>query len=436
MYLPGQLDLIRRALSDYRLYGSGKPGKHLSWPRIVGDIGIYTEYDHASDPSDLKHAAERLRQFCEGIPKRDGTRHFRNPDIDLPFIVEFLTHPEIGRLKPDTLAHPDVSLEPALHLKAFMWDGEALEKTDRRRLGTSYFSLFPERYADEITHFEFENGPDVGIWIATVRSFSRTTSNCLRLRCGWALLLPQNEISLYVKDIASGAVDQFECRIQDDENISGLEVVQKRAFAESWSLSDNESVSNFVRLGSPYNQIHGYKFARSLVASGTKNLFVIQLCRDFYLNLKKYSIDFHKKLEGYDRKGLLEGKSYTEKYNYKMDRIKSEFENIFSALRSGDTDLFKRIVDSGADINQQEEGTLMRPLHHIALLARRAELRILLERGNLDFAVRDRKGRLPSYLAQISGLDPAMVKFLSRKEAEAGRAKGFAPTLLGDMPLP
>ena len=124
IYSRAQLHLIGRALLDYHRFGSGVPNHAIAWPKIVSDVLIYTDLEieelgGANDPETLQKnktsmrlAGERFRQFAKSATS--GNRAERVREIrEVPYIVEFLSHPEIGLLSAEALASPDVSLAPA-----------------------------------------------------------------------------------------------------------------------------------------------------------------------------------------------------------------------------------------------------------------------------------------------------------------------------------
>lgn len=90
---------------------------------------------------------------------------------------------------------------------------------------------------------------------------------------------------------------------------------------------------------------------------------------------------------------------------------------IFKAVKAGDAVGVRDAIHNHADANVQDEDG-MTPLHYAAAYNARPCLRVLLKIGNLNYLIKDKKGRYASGLAFEYGKDYAVGRLLAKKEAE------------------
>ena len=77
----------------------------------------------------------------------------------------------------------------------------------------------------------------------------------------------------------------------------------------------------------------------------------------------------------------------------------------------------------------QEHGTRATALHYLAGQAARPALRVLIKNDEVDYLIRDCRGRLPSKMAFVYGRDRALARLLRHKEAQQAREQGIKLTL-------
>jgi len=85
-------------------------------------------------------------------------------------------------------------------------------------------------------------------------------------------------------------------------------------------------------------------------------------------------------------------------------------------------------VSAGFPVNWQEPRTGQTALHIVAAGRARAALRTLLKSADLDFLLRDHKGRLASEMASLYGEDLAVARLLGIKERQQADAQGITLT--------
>lgn len=99
------------------------------------------------------------------------------------------------------------------------------------------------------------------------------------------------------------------------------------------------------------------------------------------------------------------------------------------AAERGDIRELQRYIDKvGVPVNYQDPLHQETALHIVAACRARKALRLLLKTGQINFLLRDRKGRLASEMAYLYGRDPAVARLLGIKEKKQGAAQGIKVT--------
>ena len=98
------------------------------------------------------------------------------------------------------------------------------------------------------------------------------------------------------------------------------------------------------------------------------------------------------------------------------------------AAQRGDTLMVEAFLEEGFPINYQEFDTGLCALHLVAGSGARNTLRTLLKNDDIDFLLRDEKGRLASEFAFLHGRDPGMARLLAIKERKQANAEGVKLT--------
>lgn len=106
--------------------------------------------------------------------------------------------------------------------------------------------------------------------------------------------------------------------------------------------------------------------------------------------------------------------------------------NFVLSASYGDLRQVKLLIDKGANVNFREPTTGATALHFAAALKAREMINWLVKQDGIDFLIKDKDGRLPSALAFEAADDPAIGRFLARKQAEQARERGIdLKTLIG-----
>lgn len=117
-------------------------------------------------------------------------------------------------------------------------------------------------------------------------------------------------------------------------------------------------------------------------------------------------------------------------------QVRDPIQRFFRAVAIGDMKaLQNEYADMGDNINIKNSGTKSTALHYGAAYRSRPVIKWLIRFKELDYLVRDYKGRLPSVLAYEVANDPVLGRFLAKKENEQARARGIdIRTLLAPSP--
>lgn len=84
----------------------------------------------------------------------------------------------------------------------------------------------------------------------------------------------------------------------------------------------------------------------------------------------------------------------------------------------------RQALGNGADVNTRHPDTGATALHYAAITRAREVLNWLAKCDGIDYLIRDNKGRLPSALAYEVADDPAIGRFLAKKQNEQARERG------------
>jgi hypothetical protein len=109
-----------------------------------------------------------------------------------------------------------------------------------------------------------------------------------------------------------------------------------------------------------------------------------------------------------------------------MEQLVREF---IRAAENGDEENLGHLIDQGVPVNFKDPLTGATALHYIAAYNARPAFRVLIKSKDLDYLVRDKRGRLASELAFAGGDDPAMGRLLRMKESKQAAAIGVRATL-------
>lgn len=85
----------------------------------------------------------------------------------------------------------------------------------------------------------------------------------------------------------------------------------------------------------------------------------------------------------------------------------------------------KQALENGADVNTRHPDTGATALHYAAVMRARDMLNWLAKCDGINYLIRDNKGRLPSAVANEIADDPAIGRFLAKKQSEQAREQGI-----------
>jgi len=452
-----QLVIIRQALRDYHYFGSGVPGVKKPWPNILSAIceltDLVVEIDGSAEDKQLKEAnqkrvyvaAENIRKFAMGVPERVSDNE--QTSKYLPYIIEFLTHESVRKLTPEVLARADISLEPARHLSEYLWDRAPKKGEEVNGLNGSYYAyrLYDKR--EVILHLSVKKLAHPFFFAASETAYCKRNLEVFQHKEGWGVYGPDLNVIVFLKDLELSDNIHYEGSL--DARPDYYQIFSKVTAISKRDDTYATSAKAFILLGAPANEEFKYNFARTSAENYSENIILFQGVVDFSAILEtcrgmmKRTEDAARangersKRNGEGKSGLFAGKSTPGKEWISVNTLPSDDKNIqlIDAIKSADFEQFVYLLRNGADVNFQEPKTLLTPLHRIALLGRRDELKCIIKVEGLRYTARDAKGRLPSQLALSHGSKPAITRFLAMKEYNEGVAQGFMPTLLGDIPF-
>lgn len=196
-----RLEKIRAALRAYRAFTRGRSRGSLTWLELSGDIEAYTN---------VAMGAEVLRQFVEGVSKKDSSRTRVPSSENLQAIVAFLTHPEIDALSAKELEEDDFAWQACVRLSQFLrqdFNAEpvrppaALAGTYRAAAGTGGAScaiaLHLQVRAEDGTILVRERGD-------LYEGGERKLHKAHREAVGFSVLTPEDSLLFFLKDLPYG----------------------------------------------------------------------------------------------------------------------------------------------------------------------------------------------------------------------------------------
>ncbi len=100
-------------------------------------------------------------------------------------------------------------------------------------------------------------------------------------------------------------------------------------------------------------------------------------------------------------------------------------EGFLEAAERGNTDALQIFIEEGFPVTWQDPENGSTALHIAAACQARGVLRVLLKNDDMDFLLRDHKGRLASEMAYLYGDDVAVARLFGNKERKQADAQGI-----------
>lgn len=398
-YTTFQENLVRAELQKIHDYGLDHTSSRLTWRRVVEEVAAYTDlpleisFTNDEQTSDLtkiklnerhvKHLAERFRQFVMGPDKNDPSRTRRLSADTIKYVIEFLAHPEIGRLTPEQLASPDVALDAGARLAEFIWDGVKDNQVP-----------FVEHYAEYFAP-SVREGRKVAIRIAfqptrmpnlfEIAEIAQISDQNASVDHGWAVLLPDDRISICIKNLKTNIAEIYDGHVQRGANSIYL---LKQDFVKVVMM----------------NQAPTMKISK------------FDLLFEFKYNIN-YKSGIFEKID-FEKLSFSNQNLYSNKNIFRMMDLKTKGKLLFEAIMNNDLNGFRTILDSGFDVNYREPESGFTALHEIAYLSRREFLRVIADQENVNYWAKDSQGRDPEFIAIQVRQDPVILRFISKKKRQ------------------
>ena len=214
---------VRDALRAYHRYQRGIDGEYFTWKDVREAIAVYTDVEIGTSS---KNGAERLRQFVEGIEDGKGTgkRKFPLPQpAAIEGIVAFVTDEELNLLTLEELQEYRPAFQAPLRLLEYLKHNydvdcsipqDALEgsyqtqKPDEDNFIIRQLTMQLSSERGLIQVIETEDVYDLEI-SSSIQSLSPGELKSRRFITqkygGWAILTPEYNLLLFMKDEQSGS---------------------------------------------------------------------------------------------------------------------------------------------------------------------------------------------------------------------------------------
>lgn len=196
-----RLEKIRAALRAYRAFTRGRSRGSLTWLELSGDIEAYTN---------VAMGAEVLRQFVEGVSKKDPARARIPSNQNLQAIVAFLTHPKIDALSAKELEEDDFAWQACVRLQQFLrqdFDAEPLRPP--AALEGAYRAATETGGARCAVTLRLQVRPEDGTILVResgdlYEGEAQRRHKAHREAAGFAVLTPEDGLLFFLKDLPYG----------------------------------------------------------------------------------------------------------------------------------------------------------------------------------------------------------------------------------------
>lgn len=415
-YSQGQRDLIGQALRIARHDLSGTSGVKTPWKRVVGEIGAYTDLRVPDSEKDLRLMAERFRQFVEDARKIDSQ--------EIQYITDYLVHPEIRRLHVEELLSPDLSIHSGVHLYNFLHEGYPPDDGLPCNTLSEWFSdAAGSSEREQISYVKLTESHALGVFDVFHVQVKQDTSNCQKSANGWAIVLPDRELFIALKDTRSAKNRLFfdNSRVGSTKENDQLLLMELSLDASELFTDDllvqrnpkrNTSNKRVVKIVQ-FQSINSSHFEKSrhrdnIVMFGKPKPRVKSASGFAVVEKKHKPIGIHREWGDLNKRNV--------------DELGKELFDLIGSFEVEDTsDRISELFLKGAPIDYRCPDTGSSYLHAIAASNDRNALRVLLKQENVDFLSRNRLEQLPSFIAIRSRANEDLIEFLIAQEQDQGK---------------
>jgi ankyrin repeat protein len=126
-------------------------------------------------------------------------------------------------------------------------------------------------------------------------------------------------------------------------------------------------------------------------------------------------------------------KKFEDMLSHSDEHVKDELmlslsEEFLEAAERGNEDALQIFIEEGFPVTWQDPENGSTALHIATACQARGVFRVLLKNNDMDFLLRDHKGRLASEMAYLYGDDVAVARLLGNKERKQADAQGIKLT--------
>jgi hypothetical protein len=207
---------VRDALRAYRLYTrKDDDSDYFNWKDVREAILLQTGVEIGAHS---RAGGERLRQFVEGTPDKEGNLKYPSPQPEaLEAVIEFVTDPDLALLSPEELEEYVPPWQAPLRLLEYLDDGTDIAgEIPIEKLQGTYRYIESRDEQAVINEITLERGLENGlIQVAEVEEFypadiaaslsslmpdERRSHRVARVQHGgWAVLTPEDSLLFYLK---------------------------------------------------------------------------------------------------------------------------------------------------------------------------------------------------------------------------------------------
>ena len=388
-----QKEIIRHELSLLRCYGTDDNPGPMTWKIIVDlivtygglelsdyhpndDDGAFEQNKDASLKS-TKFYTNKLQEFYNNPNKKFPNSGMPIDDL-LIYVEAFLTHPKVARLTSLQMLDPIVGIDAGHRLVEFAWEGIVSPSCEPSFDKKTFSRPETKRGKKMNVHLSFESTDHCHLF--SVVELVEFEGNIASRAFGWACILPYQSMDIYVKNNENNEFSKY-----------------------------NGNYSSDYILFFPFNAIDLYEYSGDKVSK-------IDFFRKFSYN--KFEIKFNRKVKRSSGSSLKF--SEASMFTILMDDLQKEKgQYLIETLLDVDVWRFDELIKGGANVNFQNPSNGWTPLHYIAHLGRRDELRIISKIKGLDYLITNNDGHIPMELAALNSFsDPVVLRYLQMQSSK------------------
>ncbi len=409
-----------------------------------------------SDFSGVSVSQERLRKFARNInygnseKDQDGSKELQYA------IAVSVTHPDVCILNPDELIRGRLLDDIVIPIRLSWFFGIEDDQFDRGYDG-SYQSVWNfNNGTRRVSILDISSKPETCYFTVVetlvtlegdteeVLPFDAETGLAQTSLAGWGVYVRQDALLVIIKGSIEGNSFCYISLNEPSRNSNTEEVEQFKFLKNKHLAKENDSeFSEFIA-----GNIHYFQRVENSSGQKQKNLHIVENGDENTTENRKkeeQSIREREIAQQMDsfftkEKRFQEGGSYSEDIRNRKERMNDVMDEtlgkqLIQASEDLDVYLVRELLSQGAPVNYPDPNSGATAFHYAAAHGDWGSLHIMLETGECNLLLRDKRGRLASQLAAEGTGNMDWSQKLMKLEEDQGKVVGVYPGMSDDMPI-